>query len=312
MTLRQDIRYGCRRLLRSPGFTAIAVLTLALGIGANAAIFSLVDALVFRPLPYAESHRLVGFWRPGGWTQADVEFIREHCKSYENIAAHAFADFTLTGADETTFLGGAQFTTNMFSMLGIRPELGRGFAPEEGEPGHESVTVLSHSLWQRRFGADPEVIGRTVYLNQNAHTIIGVMPEEFHFPMDLDTLPSDLYVPVTMDPSWPGYGRSTHYMLYGRLRDDVTFEQAQAEVVKVADQLKEEFGYQQGLDILFNEESGPPRITSVHSRMVGPFRDQLLLLFAAVVLVLLIACVNVANLQHNHIRSKWPNCNTII
>ena len=185
-----DIRYGFRSLLKRPAFTAIALLTLALGIGVNSAIFSAVDSILLRPLPLKDPDRLVSVWEQtlrDGIQQNEVApanffDLRAQNQSFEEIAAFGPNDVNLTGAGEPERLDGQMVSANVFSILGVAPALGRTFAPEEDQLGHEHVVVLSDSLWQRRFNRDPAIINRAVTLNGESFTIVGVMPRGFFFP----------------------------------------------------------------------------------------------------------------------------------
>src|SRR6185295_12706439 len=194
----QDLRYGFRRLRTSPAFTAVAVIALALGIGANTAIFSVVNTVLLQPLPFAEPDRLVRVWPEKYKVSASkselVELQRES-RSFDAIAAYSGWAFTLTGREEPLKLSGARITAGFFDLLGTRAELGRTFAADEAQPGRSQVIVLSHGFWQRYFGADPNIIGQPVTLDGKSHTIIGVLPPSFNFPA-LRGEKIDLWVPA--------------------------------------------------------------------------------------------------------------------
>ena len=288
-TFLQDLRYAVRALLRAPGFTAAAVLTLALGIGANTAIFSVVNAVLLRSLPYPDPDRLVSVFHfaKGNETTmspANFEDLRAQATSYEAMAAYYGSGLTLTGRDEAVRLEGAEVTGAFFDVLGVRPLLGRGFRPDENEAGKSDVAVLSHSLWKNRFAGDRGVVGRTVLLDGTPHTVVGVMPEGFSFPAR-----RDVWIPVTKDGAWgPGNRGAWWISVIGRLKEGVTPERADTEARAVAARL---------------EKAYPDVNTGVsftalpaHEAIVGDVRGKLLVLLAGVGFVLLIACANVANL----------------
>jgi putative ABC transport system permease protein len=286
--LLQDLRYAARALRGSPGFAAVAVLTLALGIGANAAIFSVVNSVLLRPLPFAEPDRLVAFVDAGGYKGEYLQF-REHAKSFEAIAAYSGArDLSLTGHGEPVRLESSAVTANLFSLLGVRPELGRTFLAGEDQPGRDPVVVLSHALWRQRFGSDPEIVGQQIRLDGQGHTVVGVMPAGFRFP----AASTQLWVPTMINPAdridlWSlGLGQ-----LVGRLRTGVTIEQAAAEVGTLAPQMRELFPWNMPA-----EYGTSATVMPLQQRMVGDMRPTLLVLLGAVGFVLLIACANVANL----------------
>ncbi|CAN5880254.1 ABC transporter permease [soil metagenome] len=294
-TLLQDIRYAARRLLKSPGFTLVAVLTLALGIGANSAIFSVVNAVLLRSLPFAEPEQLVVFGttkrgeepRAGSMSPPDYMSLREHNRSFSDVSAFSYGGATLTGMDEPERIEAAWVSAGFFELFGAAPVLGRTIAPEEVQPGNTTVAVLSYAMWQQPFGGDPDVIGRTITLNGVTRTIIGVAPRGFDFPQK-----RALWVPLTHNEffsSETAVNRRAQYLnVAGRLRPGVSVEQAAAEVRSLAAQLEQQF---------------PETNTNVtlatlplHEVMVGEVRTPLLVLLGAVGLVLLIACANVANL----------------
>src|SRR5215467_7061509 len=196
----QDLRYGARILLKQPGFTFIAIVTLALGIGANTAIFSLVNAVLLRPLPYRDPDRIVTVGHYREMFEADVVFgwdfleWRDQAKVFEQIAAYFSGTADLTGSGEPARLGAGFVSADLFATLGVAPALGRAFTPDEDKPGGAPVVILSHGLWQRRFGADPQVIGRAITLDGHSRTVIGVMPPGFQFPEEID-----LWMPLALN-----------------------------------------------------------------------------------------------------------------
>ncbi|HEX5085632.1 MAG TPA: ABC transporter permease, partial [Blastocatellia bacterium] len=200
--LAKDLRYGLRMMIKNPGFTWVAVITLALGIGANTAIFSVVNSVLLRPLPYPNAERLMTIWedhraRNGPereWTSPPgFEDWRDQAKSFDHVVAFQFWQTTLTGQGEPERLTGAQVSHDTFAMLGVAPALGRSFRPEEDRPGVESVVIISHGLWRKRFGADPSLVGRRILLNGEGRVVIGVMPAGFKFPIIAD---ADVWRPI--------------------------------------------------------------------------------------------------------------------
>src|SRR5919197_470644 len=247
-TLWHDLRYGFRILLKRPGFAAVAVLTLALGVGVNTAIFSVVDAVLLRPLPYPQSDRLVMLWTTmrsqgiptSGSALPDYREWRDRCRSFEGLAGFYYSDFNLAGGGaEPERAQGARVTANLFQVLGVRPALGRAFLPEEEQFGRHHVVILSHGLWQRRYGGDPEVVGRAVSVGGEAYTVVGVMPEGAAF---FDNQPAvELWTPISFAPGDNMDSRNNYFVyLVGRLKDGVSVEQAQAEVSAIAGQLRQE------------------------------------------------------------------------
>ena len=293
MNILADVRYGIRMLLRKPGFTAVAVLTLALGVGANTAIFSVVNGVLLRPLPFAEPDRLVWMWgniRNGGnrASVSPLDFLdyRERNDTFEEFAAiiGVPVPFNLTGDGEPERLNAAVVTGNYFQALGVRPTLGRVFLPENEKPGRDQVAVLSQGLWQRRFGGDPSIVNKTVTLDGKTFEIIGVMPPEFSFPQT-----AELWVPMNFDYSPEMKQRKGHFLRpIGRLKAGVTIAQAQADTDAVARSLEEQYPE--------SNTGWNLRLVPLRDQIVGNIRPTLFILFAAVGFVLLIACANVANL----------------
>ncbi|HEX7049880.1 MAG TPA: ABC transporter permease [Longimicrobiales bacterium] len=287
-TLFHDLRYALRSLRKAPGFAGVAVLTLALGIGANTAIFSVVDGVLLRPLPYPEPDRLVSFVEAGSYKGAFLEY-RERAESFEAIAAYTPGQaFSLTGRGEPVRLEGAVVSAGLFSVLGAKPLLGRTFLPGEDEAGREPVVVLSHGLWQQRFGADPGIIGEEVRLDGIARTVVGVMPPGFRFP----SASTQLWVPASIRAADPIdlWGMSVGTTI-ARLRPGVTLEEARTEVRTLEPRMRELFPWDMPEDYGRNATVVPLR-----DRIVGDVRPMLLVLLGAVGFVLLIACANVANL----------------
>jgi putative ABC transport system permease protein len=303
----QDLRYGARMLFKNPGFTLIAVITLSLGIGANSAIFSVVNSVLLREAPYREPRRLVMVWsdRPQfqartGMTEfpvsaADFTDWRDQNQGFEQIAAFHSQALNLTGFGEPEVLGAVRASVNLFALLGVEPRRGRVFLPEEDQAGANRVVILSDGLWQRRFGSDPKVIGQTISLNNEPYTVVGVMPPDFQFPRKADLpagfgFPSEvhLYAPLALTPEQRN-NRGRHYLaVIARLKPQTSFDQAQAEMVGIAGRLERQYP-----DLNRNKSV---RLVGFHQQVVGKARFGLLTLLGAVGFVLLIACANVANL----------------
>jgi putative ABC transport system permease protein len=288
----QDLRFGFRTLFKNPGFTAVAIIALALGIGANSAIFSVVNTVLLRPLPYKDSEGLVMVWEDAtkhGYprdTPAVANYMdwRSQNHVFEDMAAVADASLNLTGAGDPERLEGSAANASLFSLLGVAPQVGRVFTPEEDQPGANRVVILSNRLWARRFGADPAVVGKQITLNGQPATVVGVMPSQFQFPSQ----DVELWVPIAFTPQQAA-GRGRHYLqVVARLKQGVTLPQAQAEMNTIATRLQQQYPQS-------NTDLGAV-VVPLHEQVVGDIRPALLILLGAVGLVLLIACANVANL----------------
>jgi len=289
-TLRQDLAYALRRLRQAPGFTAVAVATLALGIGANGAIFSVVNAVLLRPLPFEEPERLVRLsmaWKgkpTGVYSPQNFLDVEAEARSFESLAVFDGHGMTLTGRGQPARLEGAEVSATFFDSLRVPPALGRGFAPGENEPGHTKVAVLGHELWRTRFSGDPAAVGQTVQLNREPYTIVGVAPAGFSFPER-----TEIWTAMEYDKRFRSQSRGAWYLgAIGRLGPAVTLEHAQQEVATIHARLAQAYPDA-------NEGVGGA-VESLQESMVGDSRRALLVLLGAVGLVLLIACVNVANL----------------
>ena len=290
----QDIRYGARMLYKHPGFTAIAVLTLALGVGANTAIFSLVDGVLLRPLAYPDSGQLVWLCERGpDWSGGSISYPnftdwREQQSVFEKFGVYNGNNFTLTGAGEPVRLVGVLMSADVFAALRTQPEIGRVFREDEDKPGAPPVAVISHALWQNRFGSQAGILNKTISLNGKAYTILGVMPAGFEFPNNVD-----VWVPVGPYPAESGLGwqkRDNHPGLFGlaRLKPGVTLEKARTDLDVIAVRLEQQY-----------PESNKTRrvqIDRLLDNQVGNVRRALWILLGAVSFVLVIACANVANL----------------
>src|SRR6266508_3873951 len=286
----QDLRYGLRMLGRNPGFAAVAALTLALGIGANAAIFSIVNAVLLRPLPYAEPERLVTIFyhHPilGLWIANDETFLmwREQANAFEKVAAYTEGTVDLSGNGEPERLTAALVSADLFSTLGVSPALGRVFTPDEDKAGGAPAVILSHALWRRRFSGDPQMIGRSITLDGKSHTVVAIMTPGFRFPGE-----QDLWKPLALDVSRVLRGeRSLHLEVIARLKPGVPLEAARSVLSLILERQKQADPKQHS-DLQV-------RVTRLSEQMVRDVREALLALFGAVVFVLLIACANVANL----------------
>ncbi len=286
-TFIQDVRFGVRMLLKKPGFALIAIITVALGIGATTAIFSIVHAVVLRSLPYAAPDRLVVVLHNGGKVVAPADFAawREQNRVFEHLTAAELWGPNLTGKDRPEQLQGVRATDNLFAMLDVQPLLGRAFQAGDDQPGAALVVVLSHRLWQRRFGGDAGVVGQTLTLNGEGHTVIGVMPAGFEFPLFWATK-AELWAPLHLANRANSHAQSLR--IFGRLKPGVTGQQAQAEMDGIAARLARDWpDTNTGLGAV---------VTPLHTKIVGDVRLTLLMLLCATGFVLLIACANVANL----------------
>ena len=289
-TLAHDVRYGVRQLSRSPGFTAIAILTLALGIGANTAIFSVVNTVLLRPLPYENADRLVMVWgndRAHGYntdqvSPPDFRDWQSQNHVFESMAGATDVMYTLTGAGDPAPVIGYEFSAKYFRVLGVAPLIGRTFAPEEEQDGRNHVAVLGYRLWQSRFGGDRSLVGKTITLNGAPHTVVGVMPPAFQY------FGTELWTPLTV-PREAEQDRNYRFLrVVARLKPGATLKQARTEMNTIADRLSRAYPKT-------NKDEGV-NVMSVRQMFTGDIRAPLLVLLCAVGLVLLIACANVANL----------------
>ncbi|HEV2915197.1 MAG TPA: ABC transporter permease [Pyrinomonadaceae bacterium] len=289
-TLIQDLRYGVRMLVKNPGFTVIAILALALGIGANTAIFSVVNAVLLRPLPYRDAERIV-------WVEAvnpaaqitrsnvsppDFLDLKNQSQVFEDMAAFVTGGAILSGGTEPERIPASFVTANFFSVLGVKPAMGREFRAEEDRPGGPSVVVISHGLWQRRFGADPSIVGSQINVSGESATVVGVMPPRFEF-----LAPVDLWQPLAIDAGTER--RDNRYLqVTARLKPGVPLEQAQSQLNTITERL--------GQSYVETNSNWSAKLTRLHELIVEDVRPALLLLLGAVGFVLLITCANVANL----------------
>jgi predicted permease len=300
-TLIQDLRYALRTLTRNPAFSSVVVLTLALGIGANTVIFSVVNGVLLKPLPYPDPDRVLMLWEThlsnsNLGTVAPANFFdwREQNRSFEKMAAiDPYPDFILNGPDEAKRLAGAAVSHDFFSVLGVRMALGRDFLAEEDRQGNNHVVILSYSTWLHSFGGRADVVGRPIALNNAAYTIIGVLPRDFSFVSKASDFQSrnhfDLWTPLALASPPPEWQRGTHPLLvFGRLKPGVSMQQAQADLNQIA----------ANLERLYPAHDKQQGITAVQlgQHVVAGTRMALLTLLAAVGMVLIIACANIANL----------------
>src|ERR1041385_7169527 len=287
-----DLRYALRQLAKSPGFAAVAILTLALGIGANTAIFSVTNAVLFRALPYKDPGRIVAInkissdFGLGGLTAGAFLDFREQSASFEHLAAYDENEFTLTGGGDAERIVAAEFSSALFPLLGVNPSLGRTFSADEEKIGRDQVVVVSDAFWKRRTGGDPSFVGKTITLDDKVYTVVGIMPAGFQFPGRFE-----IWKPLALDPEEERHGKQFRMIrLIGRLKPNVSLATAEAE-----------------LNTIFarrpSEEPGAPassariELRPLHEQLVKDVRLAIYVLLGAVAFVLLIACANVANLM---------------
>ncbi len=283
------LRHTARSLLKNPGFSLASIFALALGIGANTAIFSLANTVLLRPLPYKDPGRLVMLWQqpPSGGmndlSAADFQDWRDRSRSFDHMVAFTGAGFNLTGGDRPEKLGGLRVTSAFFSTLGVMPVLGRAFSPEDEKAGADRTVILSDGLWKRRFGADPHVVGKTIRINKDNSIVVGVMPPGFQFHGEN----ADLWAPISLNPDRAN--RNLYFLsALARLKPNVTLQQARTEMDTIARQL--------ALEYPKTNQGWGVKVIRLSDEMVGNARPAILMLLGAVAFVLLIACANVANL----------------
>lgn len=287
-----DFRFAARTFIKTPGFFLTAVVALAVGIGANSSIFSVANAILFRPLPYPESERLVMVWDSNikrTWDTAPAAFgnfsdWRKHQTSFESLAASRNAAFHLTGGDEPERAPGCLVTEGFFRVFGVQPALGRDFQPQEFTPGNERVVILSHGIWWRRFGGNPAILGSPIRINDADYLVVGIMPAGFDTPGK-----HQIWAPLMLNAQ-AASNRDRHiYLVYGRLKPGVSIEQAKAELTGLARQAEEAYPETNaGFSVV---------VRSLSDEVVGALKPALFVLFGATAALLLVACANVANLQ---------------
>jgi len=296
-TIIQDLRYALRMLIKSPGFAAVAVLTLALGIGVNTAIFSVVNAVILKPLPYPDSARLLTIWvtepsGPGNLypdTGPDLVDWKAQNKVFDGMAGVTITGATLTGTSEPLQLQGFEVSPEIFPLLGGVPLIGRNFSAEETQPGHDGVVILSYGLWQRAFGGERKVLGSKITLDGQPYIVAGVMPRDFQFPQIWGTKP-EFWIPLNLQRYEWRKSRGNHWMwVIARMKDGVKIDRAKADMETLSNRLAQQY---------------PDTNTGVTAKVVGlqeqltkGVRPALLVLFSTVGFLMLIACVNVANLM---------------
>ena len=296
-TFFQDTRFAFRMLRKNPGFTAVAVFTLALGIGANTAIFSIVYAMLLKPLPYSQPEQLLTVFEAQpqagvnatGWSYANFAELREQNRIFSDMAGSQQHQLTLTGRGEPSVVNTSVVTPELFSVFGQRPIMGRAFYPEDGKPAAPAAVILSENMWRGSFGADPNVIGTSINLDKRSFTIVGVMPAVFRFPILTES--EQLWIPLVQDPLFGNWmeRRGGHWLrVTGRLKPGVSMTQVQAELDAIGARLAKEFPAE--------NDGWSIRFMPLKQLIVGDVKSALLVLLGAVGLVLLIACANIANL----------------
>ncbi len=302
--LKQDLSYGIRILFKNPGFTAVAVLSLAIGIGANSAIFSVTNALLLRPLPYRDGDRLAILWNRSPGLNIEQDWfspgqyldVKTQNTVFEQVAISIGGSFNMTGHGGAEHVDGARISSSFFPLLGATSAIGRVLLPEEDEPGKPATTILTHGFWQRRFGSDPEIVGKTLTLNGNNLTIVGVMSAGFSW--NKEVMPAvngieraDLLLPLPMSESARANRGNEDFNIFARLKPGITVAQAQAEMDVIAGRMKEQYPAN------YPPEGGLTiSVVPLLEQVVGDIGDALPVLFGAVAFVLLIASANVANL----------------
>jgi putative ABC transport system permease protein len=286
----QDLRFGLRMLFAHPGFALVALIALTLGIGANTAIFSVVNGVLLKPLPYRQPEKLAMVWidnrRQG--IHEDItswpNYIdwRDQNRTFEGMAGFRYGAVNLTGQGEPEELRSARVTSNFFPLLGVLPSLGRAFGAEEETQGKDRVAILSHGLWLRRFGGNPSIVNQQISLNGEQVTVVGIMPSSFAFPAGID-----LWSPLAIDDSTRTARGSFWMPVIGRIKENVSVTEAQADMKVIGDRLEQQYPINEGYGV---------NVVPLHEQTVGNLRRSLLVLLGAVAFVLLIACANVANL----------------
>jgi putative ABC transport system permease protein len=290
-TLFKDIRYSLRSMLKRPSFAAIAVLTLTLGIGANTAIFSVVNAVLLRPFPYAQADRIVRIDETegdGGMGVSPPNLLdfQQQNHSFENIAGYAGGSFILTNAGEPVRIQGANISHNLLSVLGLNPLLGRGFSEYDERPGQDQVALLGYGLWRRQFGGDQNLIGRRITLDNKSYLVLGVMPRDFEFPIQTEQV--EVWAPLSQPESMDKL-RGAHYLdVVGRIKPNVSLAQAHADLEIIAQRLAQQYP---------KLVPGKTTVVPLKQDLVGKAQPYLLILAGAVLLVFLIATANVISLM---------------
>ncbi|MDQ2840301.1 MAG: ABC transporter permease, partial [Acidobacteriota bacterium] len=307
-TFIQDLRYAIRTLTKNPGFSVVAVLTLALGIGANSSMFTVVNSVLLEPLPYPEPERILTLWerQPSDGTVAPANFVdwREQSHSFAKMAAlDPYPDFILNGYGEARRLAGGAVSADFFSLLGVQMALGRDFLPAEDRPGKNQVVILSHATWRQFFGSRPDIVGKQLALNNAGYTIVSVLPRGFSLISKASDFQArnrfDEWTPLGLASPVPAWQRGTHPLsVFARLKPGVTLKQAQADLDHVASNLRR----------LYPSEDKKLEITAVplKQHVVGNVQPALITLLGAVFMLLLLACANIANLLLTRAASRQP------
>jgi len=286
----QDSRYALRQLRKNPGFAFVAIITLALGIGATTTIFSVVNAVILNPLTFHQPDRLVSIWGQKSLSKSFFTQLREQTQTLEALEAHSSQPFVLLEGGEPEELLGGSVSVNHFSVLGVQPALGRGFTEEEEEPGRGQVVILSHRIWERRYGSDPGIVGREISVGESGgtlRTVVGVMPQGYR-PLNEGW---DLWIPFQIDPSnFPDFQGTASLVLLGRVRDGVEVAQANAEIHELVGRITAEW------EFITPEEREAAGIMPLKEELLGEVGFRLWVLLGSVGMVLLLACINVANL----------------
>ena len=294
-TFLQDLKFGTRTLLRNPGFAAVAVITLALGVGANAAIFSVVNAVLLRPLPWSDPDRAIMIW--SRWTAFDKTWVsdgevndyRRRASTLAEVAAWDDTQVNLTGEGDPERVPAGNVTANLFSALGVAPQYGRTFTAAEDVPNGPRLVALGHGLWQRRYAGDPGIIGRAIQINGEPFQVIGIMPRDFVLPTDFQNpSPTVLWMPQQWNSATTDHGNHGFYAA-ARLKPGATVSQARDEMHRIAQAMTAEGLYPRQMQF-------DTVVLTLRDEVVGGVRRAIWLLFGAVGFLLLIACANVANL----------------
>src|SRR5215813_7246480 len=294
MSLLHDLRYSVRTLLKRPAFVITITLILALGIGANTTIFSVVNAVLIRPLPYEAPDRIVMIWETNqskGVPRSIVSpanFLdwKEQSNVFDHLAAFRFWYYTVTGLGDPERYQGARVSADFFPLLGVKPELGRNFGPEEEQVGRDHVVILTHAFWQRHFGGDRNIVGRFLTIDGEPFTIIGVLPASFRFSRVLNA-ELEFWMPISFVPAQLTR-EDRSITVYGRLKQGVSLAQAQAEIDGITRRLEQQYPK--------TNRGWTAQVNNLQEQSTRPFRPTLLILMVVVAFVLLIACANVANL----------------
>src|SRR5882762_3028123 len=288
----KDIRYGIRGLAKRPVLTIIAIVTLAIGIGANSAIISTINALLLKPLPFPDPERIVALWEkvPSRGVERNEVAVANYLdwnaqsQAFEHLGFYRWWSTNLTGSDSPERVQGFLVTANFLDIVGVKPMLGHGFSAEQNQPGKDGVALLTYSLWQRRFGADPNIVNKTISTNGIARTVIGVMPPDFNYPMG-----AEIYAPLAITPELARSRGNHSYLGIGRLKPGVSLQGAQVDLDRIAVQLEKQY-----------PETNTGRGIVVYPILqdtVRMYSTALWVMMAAVGFVLLIGCANVANLM---------------